>query len=471
VKLFQEYPVNSRKQGSVSARLGSLVLLATLLDCRAATYHVATNGDDAAPGTSEQPWRTINYAVSRAQPADTVRLGPGHYDEMVKVGARDGQTNAPITFDGGGHASVRNVSVLKKFICWKGFYCGSNFYEGNLAIVGCYASWCQILSNTIHANLPNMQALSVDGGTPASPFNLGMPQGSLIRGNIIENVGQVQAVGINGAHILFDYNIIRDCPNVEAAFYLWGVSNIIRGNTITNMNDTGQGGAHPDVFQSFADNGLASRGHIIEQNLIINCNCQLGSLQRRYKDQFLYDCQDWTFRNNLFVNVSSKLDVDFLNMKFYNNTFYNCMTNSPEGFILNFNNSRFGRADGGEIINNAFILVGNNPSSPNEGWCAIDSPLRNMVVKGNFVCGTDWSRKNMPAGNGFLNGGNPRLVRASNRRSGEIPDLHPLPGSPLLGAGLSLASVTNDFDGGSRSPDRGYTIGAFQSPATPRSGP
>ena len=86
---------------------------------------------------------------------------------------------------------------------------------------------------------------------------------------------------------------------------------------------------HPDVFQSFADNGLASRGHLIEQNLVINCNCQLGSLQRKYKDRFLDDCQDWTFRNNLFINISSKLDVDFLNMKFYNNTFYNCMTNSP----------------------------------------------------------------------------------------------------------------------------------------------
>jgi hypothetical protein len=463
MKFFPESPMRFKRKSRWAANLSwPALVLGALLQCHAATYHVATNGNNAWSGTAEQPWLTINYAVSRAQPADTVLVGPGHYNENVKVDARDGQTNRLITFNGGGHASIKNVSISKNFICWEGFYCGSNFYDGHWAIVGCYASWCQVISNTIHANLPNMQGLSVDGGTAASPFSLGMPEGSVIRGNIIENVGQVQAVGINGAHILFEANIIRDCPNVEAAFYLWGISNVIRGNIITNMNDTGEGGAHPDVFQSFADNGLASRGHLIEQNLIINCNCQLGNLQRRYKDRFLDDCQDWTFRNNVFVNISSKMDVDFLNMKFYNNTFYNCMTNSPEGFIVNFNDSRFGRADGGEIINNAFILVGNDPSSPNEGWCAIDPTLTNMVVKNNFVTGTGWSRKNMPPGNGFLNGGNPRLVRVSAYRSGQVPDLRPLAGSPLLGAGYSLSSVTNDYEGRPRPLNQRPTIGALQ---------
>jgi hypothetical protein len=456
-------------QSPVAANLTwPALLLGALLQCHAATHYVATKGNNGWPGTAEQPWLTINYAVTLAQPGDNVLVQPGHYNENVGVDARDGQTNNLITFDGGGHASVKNVSIGKNFICWKGFYCGSNFYDGYKAIVGCYASWCQVISNTIHANLPNMQALSVDGGTPASPFSVGMPEGSVIRGNIIENVGLVQAVGINGAHILFEANIIRDCPNVEAAFYLWGISNVIRGNIITNMNDTGEGGAHPDVFQSFADNGLASRGHIIEQNLIINCNCQLGSLQRRYQDRFLDDCQDWTFRNNVFVNISSKIDVDFLNMKFYNNTFYNCMTNSPEGFIVNFNNSRFGRADGGEMINNAFILVGNNPSRADQGWFATDPPLTNMIVRNNYVAGTGWAGKELYIGVGWVNGGDPKLVRALPYRAGQVPDLHPLSGSPLIGAGYPLSSVTNDFDGRPRPAGQKPAIGAFQEAAGAR---
>jgi hypothetical protein len=426
---------------------------------------VATNGNNGWPGTAMQPWLTINHAVSQAGPGDTVLVQPGHYNENVQVDVRDGQTNNLITFDGSGHASVKNVSISKNFICWKGFYCGSNFYDGYKPILGCGGSWCLILSNTVHANLPNMLGLYVDGGTPASPFNIGMPQGTVLRGNIVENVGKVPAVGINGAHILFEANVIRDCPNVEAAFYLWGISNVIRGNTITNMNDTGEGGAHPDVFQSFADNGLASRGHLIEQNLIINCNCQLGSLQRKYKDRFLDDCQDWTFRNNVFVNIASKLDVDFLNMKFYNNTFYNCMTNSPEGFIINFNNSKFGRADGGEMINNAFILVGNKPSHSDQGWFAIDPPLTNMIVRNNFVAGTGWAVKRLPWRGDWVNGGDPRMVRAWSFRTNQVPDLHPLADSPLIGAGHPLSSVTNDYDGRPRLAGQKPAIGAFQEAA------
>jgi hypothetical protein len=114
------------------------------------------------------------------------------------------------------------------------------------------------------------------------------------------------------------------------------------------------------------------------------------------------------------------------------------------------------------VINNAFILVGNNPSSPNEGWCAVDPTLTNMVLRNNFVTGTGWARKNMPRNNGWVNGGDPKLVRALPYRTGQVPDLHPLPESPLIGAGATLPSVTNDFDGAPRLPDQRYNIGAFQ---------
>src|ERR1035441_1557401 len=91
------------RHSPVAANLSwSAILLGALLQCHGATYCVATNGNNAWPGTAQQPWLTINYAVSRAQSADTVLVGPGHYNENVKVAARDGQTNNLITFDGGG---------------------------------------------------------------------------------------------------------------------------------------------------------------------------------------------------------------------------------------------------------------------------------------------------------------------------------------------------------------------------------
>ena len=39
-------------------------------------YYVAENGDDAAPGSIEQPFRTIGAALQRVNPGDTVLLSP-----------------------------------------------------------------------------------------------------------------------------------------------------------------------------------------------------------------------------------------------------------------------------------------------------------------------------------------------------------------------------------------------------------
>ncbi|MBN1954168.1 MAG: right-handed parallel beta-helix repeat-containing protein [Anaerolineae bacterium] len=47
----------------------------------AQTYYVATDGEDVIPGgTSEQPWRTIQFAVENVAPGDTIRVRSGTYD-------------------------------------------------------------------------------------------------------------------------------------------------------------------------------------------------------------------------------------------------------------------------------------------------------------------------------------------------------------------------------------------------------
>lgn len=63
----------------------------------AATYYVATNGNNNAAGTQAAPWRTIQYAVTNAMPGDTVVIGGGRYREHVRL-IRSGTNNAPITF-------------------------------------------------------------------------------------------------------------------------------------------------------------------------------------------------------------------------------------------------------------------------------------------------------------------------------------------------------------------------------------
>jgi hypothetical protein len=51
----------------------------------AATVFVAPSGDDAAAGTLENPWRTIQQAVNRTGPGDTIVVQPGLYRESVVI--------------------------------------------------------------------------------------------------------------------------------------------------------------------------------------------------------------------------------------------------------------------------------------------------------------------------------------------------------------------------------------------------
>src|SRR5262245_11317308 len=63
----------------------------------AATYYVATTGDNANPGTLAAPLRTIQKAAERARPGDRVLVRGGVYRETVRP-AQSGTAAAPITF-------------------------------------------------------------------------------------------------------------------------------------------------------------------------------------------------------------------------------------------------------------------------------------------------------------------------------------------------------------------------------------
>jgi hypothetical protein len=59
--------------------------------------HVSPAGSDANPGTSAQPWRTLQHAADVARPGDTVFVHTGTYAEDVVI-TRSGTAVAPITF-------------------------------------------------------------------------------------------------------------------------------------------------------------------------------------------------------------------------------------------------------------------------------------------------------------------------------------------------------------------------------------
>ena len=61
----------------------------------AATYYVSPSGSNSNPGTREQPWQTIQYAVDKTVPGDTVLVEDGLYRESVII-TRSGTPQAYI---------------------------------------------------------------------------------------------------------------------------------------------------------------------------------------------------------------------------------------------------------------------------------------------------------------------------------------------------------------------------------------
>jgi parallel beta-helix repeat protein len=79
---------------------------------RANSFHVATNGDDAAAGTSAAPWRTIQRAVRAAAPGDTVIVHAGSYVGFV-VDVR-GSEAGPIAFVADGAVAIDGAATTDR---------------------------------------------------------------------------------------------------------------------------------------------------------------------------------------------------------------------------------------------------------------------------------------------------------------------------------------------------------------------
>lgn len=82
------------KRAIVACLLASALL--SSVATHAATYYVATTGNNSNPGTSSQPWKTIAYATSKMVAGDTTYVRGGTYKEGTIVFGRSGTSSAPI---------------------------------------------------------------------------------------------------------------------------------------------------------------------------------------------------------------------------------------------------------------------------------------------------------------------------------------------------------------------------------------
>jgi hypothetical protein len=187
----------------------------------------------------------------------------------------------------------------------------------------------------------------------------------------------------------------------------------------------------------------------------------------------------FTFRNNLFIRVSSKGTMACPDVSWYNNTFVDCATNSAAAAITlifttatnaTYTNFTYCSGHGGRVFNNAFLNCGD--TNMDRGWYVFDSFLTNIQADYNFVAKNNyravdanslhqaigdpggWNKWKWWEPHG-INGGDPFFVSKSRL------DFRLMLGSPLIGAALPLNQLfTTDKRGATRGAQ--WDIGAFE---------
>jgi hypothetical protein len=107
--------------------LGGTVAPATTLAAGGRTLYVSTTGKDFAsngystpPNTIDTPWRTIEMAIRRALPGDTIVVRGGTYTEVAGWGAVKGTSTAPIRLQAadGERVVLKGILALKAADYW-----------------------------------------------------------------------------------------------------------------------------------------------------------------------------------------------------------------------------------------------------------------------------------------------------------------------------------------------------------------
>jgi len=396
-------------------RLLSLVMTVSIfVGTNAATFYVSPTGSDANSGSQTAPWATITHAVAAAASADTIMVQNGDYSASALHLSKPGQT-----IIGSSQSFLRQVYFETNKVTLRNFVIGSNHTGGWLD-----GAICRSLPGSDGSSMENCSIFSYVG---KNQIGLNMAGNNFTCKNCdFTKFSLAQIVQFSGNSNRLVSCFIHDNPSPEAVFYIWGRYNRIGGCVVSNNFEAELVGAHPDLVQSFF---AESWGHVLESNLFVNNSCQIGSLQSSDAGTKPYqnspNAGGWIFRNNVFINSGSKLDVDFRDMQFLNNTFYNCDNNTAEGHVINFNYSPYGIGTNGVVINNIFALCGSDPSSKSQGWFGISEGTntqniiqKSMTIHNNFVVGNSFAPKdtNQLIGLNWLNGGSPKFLNATASR-------------------------------------------------------
>ncbi|MGH2636592.1 MAG: right-handed parallel beta-helix repeat-containing protein, partial [Actinomycetota bacterium] len=298
---------------------------------------VATGGDDAGPGTRDEPWATIQHAAEAARPGDTVTVAGGTYPERVEVRV-SGEPGRRITFAAAAGERVvldgssievpadRSAMILidsRRYVTVRGFEITgyrsdvSGRVPVGILVIGS-ADHVRLAGNVVH-----------DLGTTFDGRNGGDAHGIAVFGTdvdhpiagveIVDNelanlsLGSSEALVVNGnvKDFLIEGNRVHDTNNIAIdVIGFEGTASdptvdqardgVVRGNTVWNVDSAGNPAYGDDRSADgiYVDGG---RDVLIEGNVIhdVNIGIELAS------EHAGRSTRNVTVRNNLVYDATT----------------------------------------------------------------------------------------------------------------------------------------------------------------------
>lgn len=471
-------------------------------------YWVALDGDDAAPGTSDEPWATLQKAADTAPPGAQVLVREGVYAQRVELHV-SGEPGRPITFEPAPDATVvldgstmevpSDHSAMitidsERYLTVRGFeITGFESDESGRVPIGILvtgtADHIRLEGNFVH-----------DMGTTFPGRNGGDAHGIGVFGTsndhpieeveIIENelahltLGSSEALVVNGnvKDFLIEGNRVHDTNNIGIdVIGFEGTApdptvdqardGIVRANTVWNVDSAGNPayGSDRSADGIYVDGG---RDILIEGNVVhdVNIGIELAS------EHAGRSTRNITARNNVVFDATA-IGIAIGG--------YDRHRGSTEDCIIV--NNTFVNTDGVELLvqfdtrNN---VIANNVIVAGPQHVFVENPYRENLgntldhnlyssLDGSSVGTWQWKGADYADFDAWkARSGNDRtsIFADPEFRDSGADDYSLGTGSPAVDAGAFLAAAgTTDIDGEPRAQAGGIDLGAFELSAPPPS--